>query len=306
MIALRRVTASLILVVLIVVELATTVSAITIPHAYFGGPDESKLKLNLATAARNQFLSKLSVYGVESLEDNFGANPTLTFPGTSVLATTGFSNGVNSQFAYSVSGTKFLWDTEGASDWLLFSEPVTAFGSYVVQGGDGASAAPTNTPTNTVTLRLENTHTGSSKDVFIANYGPDWPFYNVTFLGVTDRDPFDRVSIIESYDYDGLLFDDLIAGFLLPRIPGDTNDDGVVNFDDLNTLLTDYGQAGTFANGDFNDSGLVDFDDLNILLSNYGQTSPQSAVVAAVPEPSALLIGGLGILGVLYLARRAR
>jgi hypothetical protein len=49
--------------------------------------------------------------------------------------------------------------------------------------------------------------------------GPDWPFYNVIFFGVTDSQPFNRISFLESYDADGLLFDDLIAGTAVPE-PG--------------------------------------------------------------------------------------
>jgi hypothetical protein len=188
---------------------------------FFGGPDQSKLSLtqpgSTVTGLRNDFLTGFSSYGVEDLEDNTGqTNPTLSFPGTGLTATTGFSNGVNSQFAYSVSGTNFLWDTEGVADWIQFSAPITMFGAYIVQGGDGASTPPTSTPPNALRFRLENTLLGTSKEVFVHNFGPDWPFYNVCFVGVKDTDSFNRISFLESYDHDGLLWDDLIAGYDLP------------------------------------------------------------------------------------------
>ncbi len=183
---------------------------------YFGGPDNSKLNLtqpgSVVTPVRDSFLASLSSYGIEDLESRSGTNPTLQFGATGITAQTGFSNGVNSLFTYAVSGVNFLWDTEGVDDWLEFSEPVTAFGSYIVQGGDGSSASPTFAPANSLTFRLENSVLGTSKDVFIQDLGPDWPFYNVVFVGITDTDGFDRISLIESYDYDGLLWDDLIAG----------------------------------------------------------------------------------------------
>ena len=52
--------------------------------------------------------------------------------------------------------------------------------------------------------------------------------------------------------------------------PGDTNGDGVVNFSDLNTVLSAFGQTGQGLAGDVNDDGVVNFSDLNLVLSNFG------------------------------------
>jgi hypothetical protein len=191
---------------------------------YFGGPDNSKVDLSQPTSSvapvRNQFLANLSSYGVENLESLGGiTNPNLNFGATGITATTSFPNGVNSFILYAVSGTNFLWDAEGVNDSISFSQPITAFGSYLVQAGDGSSTPPTSTPTNQFRVRLENTLLSTSKDIAIGGLGPDWPFYNVTFFGVTDSQPFNRISFLESYDADGLLFDDLIAGTAVPE-PG--------------------------------------------------------------------------------------
>ncbi len=51
--------------------------------------------------------------------------------------------------------------------------------------------------------------------------------------------------------------------------PGDTNGDNVVDFADLNTVLSQYNQAGQGLSGDLNDDQVVDFADLNLLLGNY-------------------------------------
>ena len=213
-----------------------------IPH--FGGPDVSKLNLVNASAARNSFLAALSVYGVEDLEDVEGQpNPTLAFTGTNITAQTGFANGVNSHMAYSVSGFNFMWDTDGVADWLQFSEPVTAFGSYIVQGGDGSSLPPVSAPPNRLTFTLQNTALGTSKEVVIHDLGPDWPFYNVIFVGVTDTEPFYRISFHESYDYDGLLWDDLIAGQVKQPIPGDFNGDDLVDATDLGIWRENFGSS---------------------------------------------------------------
>lgn len=54
-------------------------------------------------------------------------------------------------------------------------------------------------------------------------------------------------------------------------IPGDVNKDGIVNFSDLNAVLSQFGSPG-FA--DLNLDGVVNFSDLNTVLSNFGRTEP--------------------------------
>ncbi len=85
--------------------------------------------------------------------------------------------------------------------------------------------------------------------------------------------------------FDAVLFSDLNGdGELEPLISqayqsdagepctGDTNNDGSVNFDDLNTVLTCFGITGEPGHllGDLDRNGLVDFADLNIVLTNFG------------------------------------
>lgn len=58
---------------------------------------------------------------------------------------------------------------------------------------------------------------------------------------------------------------------------GDVNGDGVVNFADLNIVLSQFGQSGAGLQGDVNGDGTVNFADLNIILSNYGECNPLPA-----------------------------
>lgn len=57
-------------------------------------------------------------------------------------------------------------------------------------------------------------------------------------------------------------------------IPGDLNGDGVVNFADLNTVLSNFGASGAPGStpGDATGDGTVNFSDLNVVLSNFGST----------------------------------
>lgn len=53
--------------------------------------------------------------------------------------------------------------------------------------------------------------------------------------------------------------------------PGDINGDRMVDFFDLNGVLSQYGQVGVGLTADVNGDGRVDFSDLNIVLSAFGQ-----------------------------------
>ncbi len=54
--------------------------------------------------------------------------------------------------------------------------------------------------------------------------------------------------------------------------PGDTNGDNTVNFADLNTVLSNFGQSGAGIAGDVNGDDMVNFADLNAVLSAFGTT----------------------------------
>ena len=99
-------------------------------------------------------------------------------------------------------------------------------------------------------------------------------------------------------------------GFLLaPAISGDANLDGKVDINDLTVVLANYNQTGkVWSQGEFVGDGTVDINDLTIVLAHYGQTFGASAAdnLAAVPEPCASALLGLGITGLLGLVWRRR
>jgi hypothetical protein len=87
-------------------------------------------------------------------------------------------------------------------------------------------------------------------------------------------------------------------------LPGDANLDGTTNGADLNTVLSNYNKTGkNWSQGDFNYDGSVNGADLSIVLSHYNQSL---GVGAAVPEPSALILLGIGAIGLLAFAWQRR
>jgi hypothetical protein len=61
-----------------------------------------------------------------------------------------------------------------------------------------------------------------------------------------------------------------VTAMIVAACEGDTNGDGVVNFVDLNAVLSDFGLSGSGLAGDVNGDDVVNFTDLNSVLSNFG------------------------------------
>jgi hypothetical protein len=125
--------------------------------------------------------------------------------------------------------------------------------------------------------------------------------------------------------FDWAVFDESAGQLKLrPRLNGDANRDGVVNFEDLLALAKNYNQQPStddpYNSGDFNGDGVVNFDDLLILAQHYNLTDlldtdsvdvPQFPFdifgAAGVPEPTtAGLIAGAVIAPLMMRGSRRR
>ncbi len=182
------------------------------PVVFFGRDDNTALMTSFPNSQEqfSRFTASLNSFGVDNIDTAVGVNPTLVFGTTGITAT---SQGVLAQVAPTFQiGTQALLEGDvivfpQANTMFTFNQPITAFGAFVIQGGDMANNNPT-------TFRLRNTATSAFVDVPV-QVGPGWGSNNVFFLGVADTVPFNQVEIIESTDAaDGMLYDNIVAGFV--------------------------------------------------------------------------------------------
>lgn len=86
-------------------------------------------------------------------------------------------------------------------------------------------------------------------------------------------------------------------------IIGDLDSDGFVGITDLNLVLSNWNQTvapGDPQLGDPSGDGFVGIEDLNVVLGNWNAGTPP---VVTVPEPTSLVLLGLGALGLLRRAK---
>lgn len=220
----------LVLLTVGVVSLITGIRpSLAAPVVTFDRDNETSLMSSFpnSQAAFDQFTGSLASFGVETVDlidtdvPPFGFNPTLTFGGTGITAT---ANGALVQDAptYQI-GTRALLETDTfgpqVNTVFSFTQHITAFGLFVIQGGDEGSPPSQTNNDNPTTFRLRDAVTNLFTDV-VVQVGPGWLENNVFFFGVTDTVPFNEVSILETGDLaDGMLYDNIVAGYAVPE-PG--------------------------------------------------------------------------------------
>ncbi len=90
----------------------------------------------------------------------------------------------------------------------------------------------------------------------------------------------------------------------VPSLVGDANGDCSVGAADYAIWAAQFGQSGADLAADFDNNGSVGAGDYALWAANFGNTCPPAAAGASVPEPSALALGVLAVLGLVGLRRR--
>ena len=98
-------------------------------------------------------------------------------------------------------------------------------------------------------------------------------------------------SVLQLTTFGGLPVD-LNSILIAPELTGDSNFDGKVDLNDLNTVLNHLGTTTpNWTDGNFDHAPTIDLTDLNDVLNNLGTSIPNPTVVpsAPAPEPASLL-----------------
>jgi len=89
--------------------------------------------------------------------------------------------------------------------------------------------------------------------------------------------------------------------------PGDTNGDDVVDTDDYDNLVAQFGGPPGADTADFNRDGVVDLVDFSIMRNNFGfglASAPNAELASPIPEPATLALLAAG--GMALIRRRRR
>jgi|GEM_PF-5203789 len=111
---------------------------------------------------------------------------------------------------------------------------------------------------------------------------------------------FNSDSVVSTMD-----ITDYLASDDVNRLNGDADFNGTVEFADFLILADNFGDAGVWSSGDFDGSNDVAFADFLILADNFGGTIG-AETLSSVPEPSASLLCGVMLCGLLPLRKRSR
>jgi len=100
--------------------------------------------------------------------------------------------------------------------------------------------------------------------------------------------------------------DDVVITQSIEEVPGDTDDDGDVDADDLATLAGNWGASvtpGDVTAGDFDGDGIVGPEDASILAAHWGHGTGEASGTS-VPEPCMAMLVGIGLA--MLVIRRTR
>ncbi len=163
---------------------------------------------------------------------------------------------------YFVYDEKFGWFQDFTFPWTdQISEYSITNGQFVIDSEVAIGRTPLPF-TNTHLLLQNNIPTNENDQVLLDDMPHNEILLGKVYGGLFAQEPAPSpVTFASSTVY---------KVYITVGVPGDVNKDGIVNFADLNGILSQFGGPGS---ADLNLDGVVNFGDLNTVLSNFGATA---------------------------------
>ncbi len=244
---------------------------------------------------------------------DWDVNTTIPYPPEGFYNTTGYSRW---------GGASSIYPTGQAGDWLFSLESDHDFAVYGGVQQDQGTMTEDQTYTFRATLYGSDAYGGaypldSTYEIVFYNATDDVVLSSITDLDFPVADKgYAGQTVVVTMDYTAVASDDgdVLRLLLMPRnlgagthsrtgidmlsvtttvapdpLPGDANNDGVVDSLDVTALATNWLKTGgaLWSEGDFNGDGNVDDVDATILAANWQTGASQEA---SVPEPTTLVL----------------
>ncbi|MEM9416304.1 MAG: PEP-CTERM sorting domain-containing protein [Planctomycetota bacterium] len=190
-----------------------------------------------------------------------------------------------------------------SGDFGLASHIINVNQGTLVAVGTGL-ASSVNTNTNFASEPLSAALVGTANlDIMLDSVVGTTATYTATLTApISFSEPFDAsgVEVFVSANGNLLATDTFTRELVIPQA-GDIDGDGFVGAADLDILLANWDNVVLPGqDGDLSGNGRIDQQDLDIVQANFGNGTPPSVV----PEPTSLLVLGLG--GLALVTRRRR
>lgn len=169
-----------------------------------------------------------------------------------------------------------------ATATLTFDEPYPSFVGFAWTDAVRSTIPQSGLPYGLATAINSLDEVAEERIFDRAPFNPENMLEDDIFVAFVDHSGIKQLQFTVVIDESGghLTMDHLQFGQV--AIPGDTDRNGVVEFEDFLTLSDNFGEEGSWSDGDFNFDGQVTFPDFLQLSRNYGREFGASAV--AVPE----------------------